>query len=537
MQKMNDEEARVSIRSGDTVLGIELGSTNIKAVLTDKSAKVLAEGSFGWENEFVNGIWTYSLDRVWYGIQTAYKNLSDDVEKNYGEKITTLGALGVSAMMHGYLVFDKDGRHLAEFRTWRNNITGEAASKLTKLLNFNIPQRWSIAHLYQAMLNEESEVPEINFLTTLAGYVHWKLTGEKVLGVGDASGMFPIDPATGSYDEGMLKKFETLPEAGRYNWKLADILPKSLKAGENAGKLTDEGAMLLDQSGMLKAGVPCAPPEGDAGTGMTATNAVRPGTGNISLGTSAFSMNVLTGNLKAVHESIDVVTTPDGAPVAMVHTNNCTSDLNAWAGIFGELLDLAGAAVSGNGLYSLLLNSTKKASRDAGGLINFSCLSGENVTEVEKGRPLFVRGPKAKMHLPEFMLAQLYGALAPLAIGMQVLTEDEHIEADCMVAQGGLLKTEGVAQQVLADLIGLPVKVMDTAASGGPWGMAVLALYMIAKNKDEKLPDFLERIVFKDTSGMVLEPIAENKAAAKEYLEAYKKALPLEQAAGKYIGE
>ena len=534
---MAKEEIIKALEAGDTALGLELGSTNIKAVLVDGEANTIAEGSFGWENQLEDGIWTYSLEAVWKGIQTCYAELAADVEKQYGVKLTKIGSFGVSAMMHGYLAFDKEGQQLSQFRTWRNNITGEAAKKLTELLNFNIPQRWSIAHLYQAILNGEKEVPRISFLTTLAGYVHWQLTGEKVLGVGDASGMFPIDQATGGYDADMLLKFQQLTEVKGCGWRLAELLPRVLKAGEQAGELTAEGAKLLDPSGTLAPGTVCAPPEGDAGTGMVSTNAVRPGTGNISVGTSAFSMNVLSAPLASVHEDIDVVMTPDGATVAMVHTNNCTSDLNAWVGLFEEFAGLLGSDVKGGKLYSLLLSHTKEADRDAGGLLNYSCLSGENVTRVDKGRPLFVRGPKAKMHLPEFMLTQLYGALAPLAVGMQVLTEEEHVEAESMVAQGGLLKTPEIAQQALADLLGVPITVMETAGSGGPWGMAVLALYLRKKNEHESLPDFLERAIFAEAKSTTLPPKAESRMGANAYLRAYKEGLELERAAGQHIAE
>ena len=534
---MAKEDIVKALNAGDTALGLELGSTNIKAVLVDSEARVIAEGSYGWENQLVDGIWTYALAEVWKGIQSCYAELSADVQTKYGVKLTKIGSFGVSAMMHGYLAFDEKGAQLAQFRTWRNNITGEAARKLTELLGFNIPQRWSIAHLYQAILNEEPEVPRLSFLTTLAGYVHWQLTGEKVLGVGDASGMFPIDAATGGYDAEMVLKFQQLTEVSRFDWRLAELLPEVKAAGTVAGHITEEGAKLLDPTGALEPGAPCAPPEGDAGTGMVATNAVRPGTGNISVGTSAFSMNVLSAPLAAVHEDIDVVMTPDGAPVAMVHTNNCTSDLNAWVGLFEEFATLVGSDVKGGKLYSLLLTHSKSARRDAGGLLNYSCLSGENVTRVEAGRPLFVRGPKATMHLPEFMLTQLYGALAPLAVGMQVLTEEEHVEAEAMVAQGGLLKTPEIAQQALADLLGIPITVMETAGSGGPWGMAVLALFLNKKGANESLPDFLEKNIFAEAKSSTLPPMAEGREGAKAYIKAYKEGLRLERMAGECINE
>ena len=534
--EIDKDTAAQAIKAGETALGLELGSTNIKAVLVDKSARVLAEGSFGWENKLVGGIWTYSLDEVWKGIQSAYVELESAVLKGYGVQITRLGSLGISAMMHGYLAFDKEGRQLGEFRTWRNNTTGEAAARLTKLFGFNIPQRWSIAHLFQAMLNGEEQVKHVAFLTTLAGYVHWRLSGEKVLGMGDASGMFPLDPATGGYDAAMLVKFKQLPEMASYSWRLFELLPEIRRAGEQAGRLTEKGAALLDPSGTLKAGAVMAPPEGDAGTGMVATDAVRPGTGNISVGTSAFSMNVLSAPLAAVHEDIDVVATPDGAPVAMVHTNNCSSDFNAWAGLFGEMAELSGRKLAPDELYSLLLGATSGAPRDAGGLLAYSCLSGENVTRVEKGRPLFVRGPESRLRLGDFMLSQLYGAFAPLALGMRILTEEEHVTASEMVAQGGLLKTPKIAQQALADMLGVPITVMSTAGSGGPWGMAVLALYAVSGSK-EKLPDWLDSEIFAGAKRQKLEPEPAGRTGAAKWLKAYEAALPLEQTAGKYVAE
>ena len=532
---MDLQETANVIAAGETALGIELGSTRIKAVLTDKNCRTIASGSFEWENRLEDGIWTYPLSLAWEGIQSCYSQLAGDVEARYHTGIESIGAIGVSAMMHGYLPFDKSRQLLAPFRTWRNNITGQAAAELTDVLMFNIPQRWSVAHIYQAMLNGEEHVKDIAFLTTLAGYVHWKLSGEKVLGIGDASGMFPIDEKTGSYDEEKLALFDQLELAQRYPWKLKDILPTVKKAGEAAGTLTEEGARLLDVSGKLRAGSLMAPPEGDAGTGMVSTNSVRKRTGNISVGTSAFSMNVLDAPLKAVHQDIDVVTTPDGAPVAMVHTNNCSSDINAWTGLFREFADLLGVTATSDQIYAKLFEQALKADPDAGGLLNYSCLSGENVTRVEKGRPLFVRGPKARMHLPEFMLTQLYGALAPLAVGMQVLTEEEHVDADAMVAQGGLLKTPGIAQQALADLLGIPITVMETAGSGGPWGMAVLALYLIRKGANESLPDFLERAIFAEGKSSTLPPMAEGREGAKAYLKAYKEGLNLEREAGNHI--
>jgi L-ribulokinase len=439
-------------------------------------------------------------------------------------------------MMHGYLAFAADDRQLAQFRTWRNNITAEAAEKLTAAFHFNIPQRWSVAHVYQAALNDEPEVRDIAFLTTLAGYVHWQLSGEKVLGIGDASGMFPIDPSTGTYDAGRLTTFDNLPAVSQLPWKLADILPAVRRAGEEAGTLTPAGAKLLDPSGTLAAGSRMAPPEGDAGTGMVSTNSVRPGTGNISIGTSAFSMNVLDKPLRDVHQDIDIVTTPDGAPVAMVHTNNCTSDLNAWAGLFRDFAEAAGLKLSSAELYGLLLGQVRSAAADAGGLLNYSCLSGENVTRVEAGRPLFVRTPHSRMTLGNFMLSQLYGAFAPLRIGMDILTEEEHISAGSMIAQGGLFKTPQIGQQVLADLLGMPVTIMETADAGGPWGMAVLAAYAALPDADRpSLVDFLAQKVFGQVAGTTCEPTAAGKAGADQFISAYRAGLATERTAGQAI--
>ena len=533
---MNKEEITAYIKAGDTALGLELGSTNIKAVLVTADCRTVASGSFGWENQLVHGIWTYPLAEVWSGIQACYQQLAEQVKTEYGIPLQKIGSIGVSAMMHGYLAFAANDQQLAQFRTWRNNITAEAAEKLTAAFHFNIPQRWSVAHVYQAALNGEPEVRDIAFLTTLAGYVHWQLSGEKVLGIGDASGMFPIDPSTGTYDAGRLTTFDNLPAVSQLPWKLADILPAVRRAGEEAGTLTPAGAKRLDPSGTLTAGSRMAPPEGDAGTGMVSTNSVRPGTGNISIGTSAFSMNVLDKPLRDVHQDIDIVTTPDGAPVAMVHTNNCTSDLNAWAGLFRDFAEAAGLKLSSAELYGLLLGQVRSAAADAGGLLNYSCLSGENVTRVEAGRPLFVRTPHSRMTLGNFMLSQLYGAFAPLRIGMDILTEEEHISAGSMIAQGGLFKTPQIGQQALADLLGMPVTIMETADAGGPWGMAVLAVYAALPAADRPpLADFLAQKVFGQVAGTTCEPTAAGKAGADQFISAYRAGLATERTAGQAI--
>ena len=533
---MNKEKITAYIKAGDTALGLELGSTNIKAVLVTADCRTVASGSFGWENQLVHGIWTYPLAEVWSGIQACYQQLAEQVKTEYGIPLQKIGSIGVSAMMHGYLAFAANDQQLAQFRTWRNNITAEAAEKLTAAFHFNIPQRWSVAHVYQAALNGEPEVRDIAFLTTLAGYVHWQLSGEKVLGIGDASGMFPIDPSTGTYDAGRLTTFDNLPAVSQLPWKLADILPAVRRAGEEAGTLTPAGAKRLDPSGILTAGSRMAPPEGDAGTGMVSTNSVRPGTGNISIGTSAFSMNVLDKPLRDVHQDIDIVTTPDGAPVAMVHTNNCTSDLNAWAGLFRDFAEAAGLKLSSAELYGLLLGQVRSAAADAGGLLNYSCLSGENVTRVEAGRPLFVRTPHSRMTLGNFMLSQLYGAFAPLRIGMDILTEEEHISAGSMIAQGGLFKTPQIGQQALADLLGMPVTIMETADAGGPWGMAVLAVYAALPATDRPpLADFLAQKVFGQVAGTTCEPTAAGKAGADQFISAYRAGLATERTAGQAI--
>lgn len=520
-----------------TALGIEFGSTRIKAVLIGPEHTPLAQGDYTWENQLHNGIWTYPLEQVWQGLQSAYAALAADVQQKYGCTLTKVGCIGISAMMHGYLAFDSQGELLVPFRTWRNNITSQAAKALTDAFHFNIPQRWSIAHLYQAILNGEDHVPQISFLTTLAGYVHWKLCGEKVLGIGDASGMFPVDERTGTYDAKMLSLFDELEAVRPYSWKLADLLPRVLRAGEGAGTLTEEGARLLDPAGRLEQGSHMAPPEGDAGTGMVSTNSVRKRTGNISVGTSAFSMNVLDRPLQGVHEDIDVVTTPDGAPVAMVHTNNCSSDINAWVDLFGQFAAATGLAIGPDKLYETLFNLAGTADKDAGGLVNYSYLSGENVTRIDNGRPLFVRTPHSRFTLPNFMLAQLYAAFAPLKIGMDILVQEEGIETDVMIAQGGLFKTPVIGQQVLADALNMPITIMDTAGEGGPWGMAVLAVYMEVRQEGETLADFLDERVFRHPKSVTLTPNAEGVEGCNAFIENYKRALSVEAEAGRTLAE
>ncbi len=525
---MDESRVRDEIVSGNISLGIELGSTRIKEVLVTDDFQTIASGDYLWENELDNGIWTYPIDKIWDGIQTSYATLALEVHDKYGCDLNKIGSIGVSAMMHGYMAFNKAGELLVPFRTWRNNITGQAAESLTKLFNFNIPERWSIAHLYQAILNQEDHVKDIDFLTTLAGYVTWKLSGERVLGVGDASGVFPIDEETTSYEKGMVGKFTSLPEVQKYPWNLTDILPKVLPAGQKAGELTADGAALLDQSGELQAGSLIAPPEGDAGTGMVSTNSVKKRTGNISAGTSAFSMVVLDRPMKSVHRDIDMVTTPDGAPVAMVHTNNSSSDINAWVGLFGEFAKALGLQLKPDDLYGTLFSESVKGDQDAGGLVNFAYLSGENITKMPEGRPLFVRKPDSKLNLANFIKAQIYSAFAPLKIGMDILLREEHIKTNVLVAQGGIFKTPVVAQQVLADALNTPISVMENAGEGGPWGMAVLALFCVNSKKDESLEDYLANRVFKDSTKATLYPEPASVQGYDKFIDNYKAALPVE---------
>ena len=508
-----------------TVLGIELGSTRIKAVLIDEKHRPVASGDFEWENRLKDGIWTYPMDLVHEGLRTCFANLKADVKAKYGAELTTVGALGVSAMMHGYLPFDKEGNQLAEFRTWRNTITGQAAEKLTALFGFNIPQRWSIAHLYQAMLNGEAHVKDIAFLTTLAGYIHWQLTGEKVMGVGEASGMFPIDSRTLDYDEGMLQKFHALT-----GMDLRTILPKVLPAGESGGALTEAGARFLDPTGALQAGIPVAPCEGDAGTGMAATNSVRVRTGNVSAGTSDFAM-IVTDKPLGVHREIDMVTTPDGLPVAMVHCNNCTSDINAWVNLFGEYSALMGQPVDKGQLFTKLFQVALDGDKDCGGLLSYNYFSGEGVTDLDEGRPLFLRTPDARFTLANFMRTHLLSALATLKIGLDILTQNEQVEIDKLYGHGGFFKTPEVGQRLLSAAVGAPVSVMETAGEGGPYGMALLGAYMLWKDEGETLPDYLDNKVFAEARSSTLMADAADIAGFDAFLAQYKKALPLERTA------
>lgn len=528
-------ESRELIEQGKAILGIEFGSTRIKAVLVDERGNTLASGSHSWENRFDNGIWTYTLDDIWNGLRDCYSDMRRDVKEKYGVSVTCLAAIGFSAMMHGYLAFDKEGELLVPFRTWRNTITEEAAKALTEAFDYNIPQRWSISHLYQAILNGEDHVPEVAFITTLAGYVHWKLTGRKVIGVGDASGMFPIDTATGDYSAPMIERFGELTASKNYGWRLRDILPEVLSAGMEAGELTVEGVALLDASGELKPGVPLCPPEGDAGTGMVATNSVAKRTGNISAGTSIFAMVVLEKELSRVYPEIDLVTTPDGALVGMVHCNNCTSEINAWVNMFKEFYELMGQKPDMNELFTKLYSIALDGDADCGGLVSYNYVSGEPVTGFDKGAPLFVRTAGDRFTLGNVMRMHLYSAFAALKTGLDILFKEEHVEVDEMLGHGGYFKTEKVGQSFAAAAIHAPVSVMETAGEGGAWGAALLAAYMIGRAPDQDLAEYLSGVIFAGNKGSRMEPAEEDAAGFERFMERYRKGLPIEKAAVEYL--
>lgn len=522
-------DPRTAVAEGRTALGIELGSTRIKAVLVSEDGTPLASGSHDWENQFVDRMWTYSLDDVWSGLQGCVASLLADVEQRYGVRPTAVGALGVSAMMHGYLAFDGAGELLVPFRTWRNTTTGPAAAELSELFGYNIPLRWSVAHLYQAILDDEPHAPRVELLTTLAGYVHWRLTGRRVLGVGDASGMFPIDPATHGYDTRMLGQFDELVAGRRPGLRLEALLPEVLVAGQEAGRLTEEGAALLDPSGTLRAGIPLCPPEGDAGTGMVATNAVAPRTGNVSVGTSIFAMVVLERPLERVHHELDLVTTPAGDLVAMVHCNNGASELGAWAEVFGRFAAALGHPAEPDAVFGALLREALDGEADGGGLLAYNYLSGEPITGLTEGRPLVVRTPGSRLTLGNFARTQVYGAFGTLSLGMRVL-EAEGVEIDTLFAHGGMFRTAGVAQRFLAAAVDAPVAVARTASEGGPWGMAVLAAYLGAA-PEQDLGTFLDSRVFADAEVDVVEPDAADAEGYARFLERYVAGLAVERAA------
>ena len=525
------EAAKNAVMEGKTALGIEFGSTRIKAVLIDENHAPIAMGTWDWENRLEGNIWTYSLEDIWNGLQGCYRSLAEDVQNKYGVALKRTGSIGFSGMMHGYMAFDKEGELLVPFRTWRNTITEEACKKLIPVFSFNIPQRWSIAHLYQAILNKEPHVKDIAFFTTLAGYIHWKLSGEKVLGVGEASGMFPIDSEKCDFNRRMVGQFDELIKDQGFGWKLEEILPKVLPAGEKAGILTEEGAKLLDPTGNLEAGIPMCPPEGDAGTGMVATNSVAVRTGNVSAGTSIFAMVVMEGELSKVHEEIDMVTTPDGSPVAMVHCNNCTSDLNAWVNLFGEFAESFGIKADKNELFGTLYRKALEADKDCGGLMAYNYFSGEPITGFDEGRPLFARTPDSHFTLANFMRTHLYSALATLKIGLDILLKEEKVSVDSITGHGGLFKTPVVGQSMMAAAMNAPVTVMDTASEGGAWGMAVLAAFMEEKEENETLTSYLAEKIFAGQTGTTIAPNPEDVAGFDAFIKKYVSCLPAERGA------
>ncbi|MGX5655964.1 xylulokinase [Geodermatophilus nigrescens] len=529
------ENAGAVITGGRTALGIELGSTRIKAVLIGPDHVPLGVGCSDWENQLVDRLWTYSLDDVWTGVQQSFAALAEDVRRRHGVDLSTVRVLGVSAMMHGYLAFDAAGDLLTPFRTWRNTNTGRAAERLSAEFGVNVPHRWSVAHLYQAILDGEEHVGRLDSLTTLAGYVHWRLTGERVLGIGDASGMFPIDDGTRGYDAGMLTRFDQLAAEAGVDLTLADLLPRIEVAGRRAGELTEAGAALLDPTGRLRPGIPLCPPEGDAGTGMVATNAVAPRTGNVSAGTSVFAMVVLEHELAGVHRELDLVTTPAGDPVAMVHCNNGASELEAWVGLFTEFARALGAPADPSAVFEVLFTAALDGARDGGGMLAYNYLAGEPITGLGEGRPLFLRSPDSRLDLGTFVRTHLYSSLATLRIGMDVLQRAEGVRLDRMFAHGGLFKTEGVAQRFLAAAIDTPVSVGDVAGEGGAWGMAVLAAFAGSGPPDRSLADHLETTVFPGADVRTAQPDPADVAGFDAFVQRYVAALPVERAAVDHV--
>ena len=536
MDGMDRDQIRNAIEQGNTALGIEFGSTRIKAVLVDGKNKPIAQGSYDWENRFEEGIWTYRLADAQTGLISCFRSLKEDVNKKYDITLHTIGAMGVSAMMHGYMAFDQNQKLLVPFRTWRNTMTAAASQKLTEIFHFPIPQRWSIAHLYQAILNGEKHVDQIRYLTTLDGYIHWKLTGQKVIGIGQASGMFPIDTEQKDYRKDLAERFDQLVADKKYPWKVLDILPEVRTAGVPAGTLTEEGAAFLDPDGDLRAGIPMCPPEGDAGTGMVATNSVEPGTGNVSAGTSIFSMVVLEHPLSGVYPELDLVTTPEGEPVAMVHCNNCTSDLNAWVNLFKEFSEAMGMKADMNQLFGTLYNKALEGDSDCGGLLAYNYFSGEHITHFEEGRPLFVRMPDSRFNLANFMRVHLYTSLGALKTGMDILLKKEHVKVDSILGHGGLFKTKGVGQRILAGAMNAPVSVMETAGEGGAWGIALLASYMRCRQEGETLDAYLANKVFAGDKGTRMEPVKEDVEGFEAFMKRYAEGLAIEKAAVEHMG-
>lgn len=530
---MSKEPAEIknAIENGKTSIGIELGSTRIKTVLIGEDNFPIASGSYDWENSFINNIWTYSLEDVWKGLQGSYQKMTAAVLAQYGLTLRTTRSIGISAMMHGYIVCDKSGSQLTPFRTWRNNITGQASEELTALFNYPIPQRWSVAHLYQAILNQEEHVAKIDYLTTLSGYLHWQLTGRKVMGIGEASGMFPIDLQTKDFNLKMAAQFDAKISHHQFPWQLKSILPTVLVAGSKAGELTAAGASLLDPAGQLQPGIPLCPPEGDAGTGMVATNSVAVRTGNVSAGTSVFAMIVLEKELSKAYNEIDLVTTPAGNLVAMAHSNNCTSDYDAWISLFGEAAKALGMDVAKPKLYDTLLGLALEGDPDCGGLLSYGYISGEHMTHFEAGRPMFVRSPTSSFTLANFMRVNLFTALGALRTGLNILFDKEAVQVDEIKGHGGFFKTRGVGQKIMAAATHTPISVLETAGEGGAWGIALLAAYMTNKTADESLDDFLNQKVFAGKTGAVIAPDPKDVEGFNAFLSRYTAGLPIERAA------
>ncbi|MEN3090274.1 MAG: FGGY-family carbohydrate kinase [Staphylococcus pseudoxylosus] len=529
------DDLKRDLKSEDISIGIELGSTRIKTVAIDQNLSTVASGHFEWDNQFIDGYWTYSINDIWVGLQKSYSAMTVEIKEKYDLTLRKVKSIGVSGMMHGYLAFDQNEDLLVPFRTWRNGNTAKAATLLSEAFQFNIPERWSIAHLYQAILDNESHVNRITYLTTLAGYVHWYLTGEKVLGIGDASGMFPIDIDTKSYRKDLLEEANHIFKTKYFEKSVEELLPEIKLAGESGGLLTEEGATLLDPSGNLEAGILMCPPEGDAGTGMVATNTVAQNTGNISAGTSAFAMIVLSNTLKDMYPEIDVVTTPDGSEVAMIHTNNCTSDINDWMNLFGEVLNVMGVDFSSDELYGHIFERSLSSDDNIGGLLSYNYVSGENITNVDTGYPLFIREPNYQFNLANFMKMHLFSAFSTLKIGMDLLKENEYIDIDKLIAHGGIFKTKDVAQQILASAFEQPITVMETASEGGAWGISVLAYYA-ALDTEYSLDVFLNDSVFINTKEKTLQPVAQEVINFNNYVEKMKKGLSIEQSVTKYLG-
>lgn len=533
---MIDEQlTRKTIISGQSILGIELGSTRIKVVLIDTENNPIADGGYAWESSYIDGNWTYSLDNVWIGIQAAYVDLVNNIQKQYQVQLTQVATMGFSAMMHGYLAFDKSDQLLTPFRTWRNNNTLQAATELAGLFQHPIPQRWSISHLYQAILNQEIHTKDLNYLTTLSGYVHWQLTGKKILGVGDASGMFPIDIKTLKFDRMMIEQFDQLVSEKSFNWSLAEVLPKTLVAGQEAGTLTAEGAKRLDPTGNLKAGCRLCPPEGDAGTGMVATNSVAVRTGNISAGTSIFAMIVLEGELSKVYPELDLVTTPSGKLVAMAHSNNCTSNIDTWVSLFDEAIKCMGLTIDTDTLYKNLYNKALEGEKDCGGLLSYGYLSGEHITHFSEGRPLFVRSADSNMNLANFMRVNIQTALGAMKIGIDKLINDEGLKLEKIMAHGGLFKTPNVAQSLMAGALNAPVSTMKNAGEGGAWGIALLAAYQNSNTKKQSLDEFLTNYVFSINNENIINPDPDDVAGFEMFMKRYKQGLEIERAAVEYL--